>query len=94
MNQEVKDIKAIFSEALEKQTNEERSAYLGRVCGNDAGLRDRIEKLLKAHNEAGCFLEPPVLDAEVALDLPLTEKPDIGFVNQSGRLECLAGQLL
>ena len=76
MSQEAKDIKAIFSEVLEKQTNEERSAYLGRVCGNDAGLRDKIENLLKAHNEAGCFLEPQVLDAEATLDTsPLTEGP-------------------
>ena len=49
MSQDVKDIKAIFSEALEKQTDDERSAYLGRACGDDAGLREKIENLLKAH---------------------------------------------
>ena len=75
MSQEVKDIKAIFSEALEKQTDDERSSYLGQACGNDADLREKVENLLKAHNEAGDFLEPPDLDAEAGMDLPPTERP-------------------
>jgi len=75
MSQDVKDIKAIFSEALEKQTDDERSAYLSRICGNDAGLRDKIENLLKAHNDAGGFLEPPDMGTEATLDMPITEQP-------------------
>ncbi len=75
MSQDVKDIKAIFSEALEKPTDDERSAYLSQVCGDDAGLRDKIENLLKAYNDAGGFLEPPDLDTETDLELPLTEQP-------------------
>jgi len=62
------DIKAIFSEALEKQNSKERAAYLGRVCGSDADLRAKVEALLKAHQAAGDFLEAPVFGASVALD--------------------------
>ena len=75
MIQKPKDIKAIFSEALEKHTPQERSAYLCEVCGNDTDLREKIENLLKAHSEAGNFLDAPILEAQVDLDIPLTEMP-------------------
>ncbi|MCH7557545.1 MAG: protein kinase [Planctomycetes bacterium] len=70
MSKEPKDIKAIFSEALEKQTAEERAAYLDQACGNDADLRSKVEALLKAHNEAGDFLEIPAIDPNTTLDKP------------------------
>jgi len=75
MIQKPKDIKAIFSEALEKHTPLERSTYLCEVCGNDTDLREKIENLLKAHSEAGNFLEAPILEEQVDLDIPLTETP-------------------
>ena len=76
MNAEPKDIKTIFSEAIEKETPEERTAYLDQVCGNNTDLRSKVEALIKAHNEAGNFLEFPVLDPSVTLgDGPLTEGP-------------------
>jgi len=59
MSREPKDIKTIFSEALEKETTEQRAAYLDEACGNDSELRSKIEALLKAHVEAGSFLEIP-----------------------------------
>ncbi len=76
MNEEPKDIKSIFAEALEKKTAKERAAYLDKACGKDVNLRSKVEALLKAHEEAGDFLEVPALDAKVTLDeSPLTEKP-------------------
>jgi WD40 repeat protein/serine/threonine protein kinase len=68
MSKEEKDVKAIFSEALEKQTTEERAAYLDKACGNDTRLRGRIEALLKAHKQAGSFLEVPAINSGVTLD--------------------------
>jgi len=76
MNEEPKDIKSIFAEALEKKTAKERAAYLDKACGKDVNLRSKVEALLKAHDEAGDFLQVPALDAKVTLDeSPLTEKP-------------------
>jgi serine/threonine protein kinase/tetratricopeptide (TPR) repeat protein len=75
MSKEPKGIKTIFSEAIEKETPEERSAYLDEICGNNAELREKIENLLKAHNEAGDFLEAPFLEGDVSPDLPLAEGP-------------------
>jgi serine/threonine protein kinase len=50
------DEREIFCEALERPTAQARAEYLDQVCGEDAGLRDRIEALLNAHEEAARFL--------------------------------------
>jgi serine/threonine protein kinase/WD40 repeat protein len=46
----------IFSEALERPAAE-RGVYLDQACGTDADLRARVEALLRAHDEAGPFLD-------------------------------------
>src|SRR3979409_223594 len=49
----------IFLAALECGSAEERRAYLDAACADDAVLRERIEALLSAHEDAGSFLERP-----------------------------------
>ncbi len=48
---------SIFTEALEKTTPAERAAYLDQACAGDPVLRERVERLLARHEEAGSFLE-------------------------------------
>ncbi|MFO0911121.1 MAG: protein kinase [Isosphaeraceae bacterium] len=48
----------IFSEALELTSEDERAAYLNRVCGTDSALKRRVEGLLRAHVPNDGFLEP------------------------------------
>jgi serine/threonine protein kinase/Tfp pilus assembly protein PilF len=48
---------AIFLEALENATPEDRAAFLDRACADDAELRRAVELLLKAHEQAGDFLQ-------------------------------------
>jgi serine/threonine protein kinase/WD40 repeat protein len=50
------DLLTIFSQALERPAAE-RAVYLDEACGTDAGLRARVEALLRAHDEAGPFLD-------------------------------------
>jgi len=70
------DIEAIYNAALGKGSEKERSAYLCAVCGDDRAVRARVEALLKAHEEAGDFLEAPALDPDIILDTsPITEGP-------------------
>ena len=69
------DIKSIFAEAINRQSAEERSAYLDDACMNDATLRSKIKGLIKAHDEAGDFLRSPSDDADVTLDTSLIEGP-------------------
>jgi serine/threonine protein kinase/WD40 repeat protein len=59
----------LFLHALNHIPQEERSAYLQSECGNDPGLQTEIEHLLRAHNEAGGFMEMPAADH---LDLLVT----------------------
>lgn len=58
--------RTLFLEALEKDSPEQQSVFLDDVCGDDAGLRQRVETLLSAHNDAGSFLEktPQEIDAD------------------------------
>src|SRR5712671_2243564 len=66
----------VFGEALQLSVGE-RSAYLEHACGADAELRQRIERLLKAHDHAGDFLEhpPPEAVAEASPKASVGEKP-------------------
>nr|MBC8218108.1 protein kinase [Planctomycetota bacterium] len=76
MNDEPKNVKLIFAEALEKSTTAERATYLNEACSEDSDLRAEVEDLLKAHEQAGDFMEAPALEAEVTLGDPaLTEGP-------------------
>ncbi|MCL4180768.1 MAG: serine/threonine protein kinase, partial [Verrucomicrobia bacterium] len=51
-------LRTIFNEAIEIENPNERAAYLARVCGDDIGLRRRIEELIEANSNAGEFLNP------------------------------------
>ncbi|HEV3343692.1 MAG TPA: protein kinase [Pirellulales bacterium] len=66
MNGSKTDLMALFCEALEQPSAEERAAYLDEACGEDLPLRAHVERLLRAHEQAGGFLEvgPAVLSRE------------------------------
>src|SRR5262249_39493920 len=51
--------KAIFDEAAEIDSTDERAAYLDRACAGDEALRRQVDTLLRALSEAGSFLEAP-----------------------------------
>jgi serine/threonine protein kinase/Tfp pilus assembly protein PilF len=54
------DEQSLFFEALEKKEPAERAAFLDEMCANDPARRDRIQNLLKRHEQAGGILPPPV----------------------------------
>ncbi|MBW1903375.1 MAG: serine/threonine-protein kinase, partial [Deltaproteobacteria bacterium] len=64
----IEKIKLIFFEALEKETGEEREAYLNETCRNDPSLRVEIDALLKGHFRTDSFLTGPILDPQVSLE--------------------------
>ena len=63
-----KDIEKIFNVALNINSEEKRNAYLDKACGDDHVIRSRIETLIRSHDEAGDFLETPVIDPDVTLN--------------------------
>jgi hypothetical protein len=68
--------RSVFLAALEKDNPDERAAYLEHACGGDVALRQRVERLLKLHEEPGDFLAEPSPSTGPTLDeRPLTEGP-------------------
>jgi len=66
---------AIFDAVLALAPGQ-RSAYLDLACGQDPLLRQRLEKLLRSHEKAGAFLEPPSpVGPQATLVIPPSEKP-------------------
>ena len=68
MTSEHKDEEVIFKAAFKLKSPTEQAAYLKKACGNDTDLLARVEALLKAHEEAGSFLEVPVGGQNATLD--------------------------
>jgi WD40 repeat protein/serine/threonine protein kinase len=50
-----KTARDIFLDALDRAPKD-RIAYLNEACGDDAALRQRVEALLRAHDDPGSFL--------------------------------------
>jgi serine/threonine protein kinase len=76
MGKSQKDIKTIFADALEKKAGEERTEYLDDVCGGDIDLRQKVEALLDAYDEAEDVPDGPIIDPGATLeDAVLSEQP-------------------
>ena len=54
-----KRVKEIFLEAADLTDEAARAAYLDKACGADAGVRERVEVLLRSHDPEGSFLGAP-----------------------------------
>src|SRR5436305_399557 len=70
---------AIFDGALQLPA-EQRTAYIRAACGEDGGLRERVEGLLQAHEQPkgpldGSATPTPVGKPTIVLELTPTEKP-------------------
>jgi serine/threonine protein kinase len=65
---------AVFDAALELPVGD-RTAYLGRECGDDHALRARVEALLRANAEADNFLEESPGGSQLRSAHAIGEKP-------------------
>src|SRR5262245_38103267 len=59
----------LFMAALQIEDAAERSAYLDRECAGDTALRQRVEALLAAFEQAGSFLQRPAADPRATSDV-------------------------
>jgi serine/threonine protein kinase len=66
---------AIFNAALEIDVADQRSAYLDAACGDQPGLRQRVEALLRRHAEREGPLDRPDFSRVATTDRPLAERP-------------------
>jgi serine/threonine protein kinase/tetratricopeptide (TPR) repeat protein len=68
--------RSIFIGALEKDDPAERAAYLDESCKADAAMRQRIDRLLLAHERAGGILDrPPEPQPGTVAYRPIAEGP-------------------
>ncbi len=58
--QQWQQAKEIFEGALER-AGAERARFLDEACGNDLGLREEVESLLRSYFDAGSFMESPAV---------------------------------
>jgi len=83
--------KEIFVAALELPTPE-RAAFVQRRCGDDAGMRARVLRLLEAHGRAEEFMGAPTLDATPGAGRPAEADPGLGAEIGPYRLESVLGE--
>jgi serine/threonine protein kinase len=79
----------LFIETLEQPTPAAQAAFLDQACGADAGLRRRLEALLRRFENLGTFMAEPVggesrpieptpgaaMSTDASGNVPLTEQP-------------------
>jgi serine/threonine protein kinase/tetratricopeptide (TPR) repeat protein len=69
-------VESLFFAALEKSSAQERAAFLDEACGNDAELRQHVERMVAAHPKAAHFLDAPAPAPVATIDeLPIRERP-------------------
>ncbi len=55
-------VEVVFSEALSKPSVAERIAFLDQACADDKLVRQRVDEILRAHDEASGFLDRPAAE--------------------------------
>jgi hypothetical protein len=68
--------RTIFLNALEREEPTARVAYLDRACAGQPALRQRVEELLRAHQEAGAFLSESATEQLQAAEQSLANAVD------------------
>jgi hypothetical protein len=62
MTTEPNAVKTVFLGALEKDSRADRATYLDEACAGNAGLRQRVEELLQAHDKPDQLLDQPAAE--------------------------------
>src|SRR5262245_54330804 len=66
MADDVKTPKSIFLAVLEKASTGDRSTLLDEACAGDPILRQRVDELFEAHDQADALLDQPALQGLAA----------------------------
>src|SRR2546426_743680 len=60
MHSDPQRVRSIFLGAVENHPSDQWAAFLDEACGADQTLRQRVEVLLRAHEQANSLLDAPV----------------------------------
>ena len=79
-SESTEEIERIFFAALERPESQ-RAAFLEEACAGDGVLREQVESLLRAHQEAGSFLGSPAIEVVAKIlaedDSELRRAPEV-----------------
>ena len=75
VNPKKPSVDEVFDEALRRSPGEDRNSYVDAACGDDAPLRQRVERLLQAAGDANSFLEAAAIDPSSTISKTIAEKP-------------------
>ena len=75
MDNRTSNVDDIYLAALERESAQERSAYLEDACAGNPELRRRVERLLEAQANIGSFLEAPAPEICPTVNQPPLEGP-------------------
>jgi eukaryotic-like serine/threonine-protein kinase len=67
--EQLRSIESIFEQAIERQ-GLERDDFLTAACSGDTVLRNAVDSLIQAHEQAGGFLEIPAVDEVFSIPEP------------------------
>jgi eukaryotic-like serine/threonine-protein kinase len=67
--------RSVFLAALEIADPPARAAYLDQACAGDAGLRERVQGLLQAHEQPGSFMNHPAPVLITTVEERVPERP-------------------
>jgi eukaryotic-like serine/threonine-protein kinase len=70
-----KRVRAIFLEAVEQHAPDGWRHFLDQACGTDRELRQRVEILLRAHEQANSILDVAPVPPSATIDQPPAEIP-------------------
>ena len=74
MNVDPAQVRAIFLEAVEKQSPDTWNQFVDKACAGDTELRRQVFSLLDAHRQAGTFLARGAVAAAPAFAQSLVQE--------------------
>jgi hypothetical protein len=69
---------SLFAAALERTSSADQLAFLDRACAGDAALRERVARLLDAHERAFGILDRRVTPGGLPGDAPPSGPTSVG----------------
>ena len=87
MNHSPTNVERLFAELVELPPGEARTRSLIERCGPDEALRKEVESLLRAHDRAGGFLNPPAPRPTIQLKLPATATQVTAVMNPAAHAD-------
>src|ERR1051325_1594510 len=87
MNNAPVNAQGLFAEAMELPRGDARAKLLAARCGNDTALLCEVESLLRAHDDAGDFLNPPPPSPPVRVELPPSATQGTAVMNPAAHAD-------